>query len=153
MTQIFLNKKGNVQDKKRGTNIATTQILNSQTLKDIDAQKHWGEVYALSHQMWFEEDSVKQKGHSIKSCVIINSKPEIMSTCNAFREHRFYFNYLTQIVKESKENTILLMCPWHRVLDNTFKSNCHIFILDTCCLMETGIVHSKFLGVQRQVRH
>lgn len=27
------------------------------------------------------------------------------------------------------------------------------YILDTCCLMETGLVHSKFLGVQRQVRH
>lgn len=27
-----------------------------------------------------------------------------------------------------------------------------IIISDTCCLLETGLVHSKFLGVQRQVR-
>ena len=52
----------------------------------------------------------------------------------------FYLIYF--IVKEVKRKH-------HAIRSN----NCCIFILDTCCLMETGLVHSKFLGVQRQVRH
>lgn len=52
----------------------------------------------------------------------------------------FYLIYF--IVKEVKRKR-------HAIRSN----NCCIFILDTCCLMETGLVHSKFLGVQRQVRH